>query len=62
MLDNTKNCVANIPGNKLAVIMGLDNYIVVEADNVLLICPKDDEQQVRNVVNDVRIRKGEKYI
>ena len=62
MLDKTQNCVVNIPGNKLAVIMGLDNYIVVEADNVLLICPKDDEQQVRNVVNDVKIRKGEKYI
>jgi mannose-1-phosphate guanylyltransferase len=42
--------------------MGLENYIVVESDNVLLICPKDDEQQVRNVVNDVKIRKGEKYV
>ena len=62
MLDNTKNCIVNIPGNKLAVIMGLENYIVVESDNVLLICPKDDEQQVRNVVNDVKIRKGEKYV
>jgi mannose-1-phosphate guanylyltransferase len=62
MLDKTKNCVVNIPGSKLAVIMGLDNYIVVESDNVLLICPKDDEQQVRNVVNDVKIRKGEKFV
>lgn len=62
MLDNTKNSIINIKGNKLAVIMGLDNFIVVEADNVLLICPKDDEQQVRNIVNDVTIRKGEKYV
>jgi mannose-1-phosphate guanylyltransferase len=62
MLDNTRNCIINIPQNKLAVIMGLDNYIVVESDNVLLICPKDDEQQVRNIVNDVKLRKGEKYV
>ena len=48
--------------NKLAVIQGLENFIVVETDNVLLICPKDDEQQVRNLVNDVKIKKGEKYV
>ena len=62
MLDNTSNCIINFPKDKLAVILGLDNYIVVESDNVLLICPKDDEQQVRNLVNDVKIKKGEKYI
>jgi len=44
------------------VILGLDNFIVVESDNVLLICPKDDEQQVRNLVNDVKMKKGEKYV
>ena len=62
MIDKTSNCIINIPKDKLAVILGLDNYIVVESDNVLLICPKDDEQQVRNLVNDVKIKKGEKYI
>ena len=48
--------------NKLAVIQGLENFIVVETDNVLLICPKDDEQQVRNLVNDVKLKKGDKYV
>lgn len=62
MLDKTTNCIINIPKGKLAVILGLDNFIVVESDNVLLICPKDDEQQVRNLVNEVKIKKGEKYI
>ncbi len=62
MLDKTSNCIINIPKGKLAVILGLDNYIVVESENVLLICPKDDEQQVRNLVNDVKIKKGEKYV
>jgi len=62
MLDKTTNCIINIPKDKLAVILGLDNFIVVESENVLLICPKDDEQQVRNLVNDVKIKKGEKYV
>jgi mannose-1-phosphate guanylyltransferase len=62
MVDHTSNCIINMPKDKLAVIQGLENFIVVETENVLLICPKDDEQQVRNLVNDVKIKKGEKYV
>ena len=62
ILDKTSNCIVNLPNDKLAVIQGLENYIVVYSDNVLLICPKDDEQQVRNLVNDVKIKKGDRYV
>jgi mannose-1-phosphate guanylyltransferase len=62
MVDHTSNCIINLPKDKLAVIQGLENFIVVQTDNVLLICPKDDEQQVRNLVNDVKIKKGEKFV
>jgi mannose-1-phosphate guanylyltransferase len=62
MVDNTKNCLINMPKDKLAVIQGLENFIVVEKDNVLLICPKDDEQLVRNLVNDVKMKKGDKFV
>lgn len=62
MVDKTSNCIVNMPKGKLAVIQGLENFIVVETENVLLICPKDDEQQVRNLVNDVKIKKGEKFV
>lgn len=62
MLDNTSNCIINMPKDKLAVIQGLENFIVVETENVLLICPKDDEQQVRNLVNDVKMKKGDRYV
>jgi mannose-1-phosphate guanylyltransferase len=44
------------------VLQGLDDYIVVESDNVLLICRKQDEQQIRQFVNDVKLMKGEKYV
>jgi mannose-1-phosphate guanylyltransferase len=59
---NTQNCLINIPNNKLAVIQGLDDYIVVESDNILLICRKQDEQKIKNYVNDVRLEKGEDFI
>lgn len=59
---NSKNCLINLPNNKLAVIQGLDDYIVVESDNILLICRKQDEQKIKNYVNDVKLEKGENYI
>jgi len=59
---DSQNCIINMPENKLVVIQGLNDYIVVDSQDILLICRKDDEQQIRQFVNDVRIEKGEKYI
>jgi mannose-1-phosphate guanylyltransferase len=59
---DTSNCLINLPKDKLAVIQGLDDYIVVDSDNILLICKKEDEQKIKNFVNDVRLEKGEDYI
>jgi mannose-1-phosphate guanylyltransferase len=59
---NSRNCLVNIPDNRLAVIQGLEDYIIVESDNILLICRKQDEQKIKSFVNDVRLEKGEGYI
>jgi mannose-1-phosphate guanylyltransferase len=52
MLYETKDCIIKAPKNKLLVINGLSNYIVAEHGNVLMICPKDQEQQVKQFVED----------
>lgn len=57
----TKNCIINLPKYKLVVTQGLENFIVVESDDILLICKMQDEQQLRYIVNDVKIKKGEEY-
>lgn len=44
---NSTNCIVNLPNNKLALIEGLDNHIVVESDNMLMILNKDDEQNLK---------------
>lgn len=62
MLYDTRNCIVNMPADKLVVLHGLDDFIVVEDEGVLLICRKGDEQQIRQFVNDVLIEKGEKYV
>jgi mannose-1-phosphate guanylyltransferase len=51
-----KNCLINLPNDKIAVIQGLEDYIVVESANILLICKKKDEQKIKNYVNDVKLK------
>ncbi len=62
MLYDTKNCIVNVPKDKLVIMQGLEDYIVVESDGILLICKKEDEQQIRTFVNDVKVAKGEKFV
>ena len=61
MLYNSHDNIVHVPKNKLVVLQGLKDYIVVESDNILLICKKSDEQQIRQFVSDVKINKGEKF-
>jgi mannose-1-phosphate guanylyltransferase len=44
---NSTNCIVNLPSNKLALIEGLDNHIVVESENMLMILNKNDEQNLK---------------
>ncbi|MES2838406.1 MAG: sugar phosphate nucleotidyltransferase [Bacteroidota bacterium] len=62
MLYDSSNCVVNVPKDKLVVLEGLTDYIVVESDDILLVCKKADEQEIRKFVNDVKINKGESFI
>jgi mannose-1-phosphate guanylyltransferase len=62
MTFKTTNCVVNMPDGKLVVLHSLNNCIVVENDGILLICDKDQEQNIRMVVDEVKARKGDKYI
>lgn len=59
--DSTGNIFA-IKGEKLVVADGLKDYIVADADDVLLICPQSREQFIRQIVNDVRLNFGDKYL
>lgn len=56
------NCIVQVPKDKLVVLQGLEDFIVVESEGVLMICKKQDEQQIRNFVNDVKVKKGEKFV
>ena len=48
---------------RLAVINGLDGYIVAEKDNVLFICKKEDSSAlVRKYVNEIQMKRGENFV
>ena len=57
----SKNNIVALPKGKLAVIQGLEDYIVAESDDVLLICKKDEEQRIRQFVNDTTVKFDGKY-
>lgn len=59
---DSKNCIVNVPDDKLVVLQGLDDFIISESDNTLLICHKTQEQQIRRFVNDVKLYKGEEFV
>ena len=59
---DSKNCVVNVPKNKLVVLQGMEDMIVVENDGILLVCKQKDEQQIKRIVNDVKATKGDKYV
>lgn len=61
LYDCRENIIA-IPEGKLAVIQGLEDYLVADTDNVLLICRKDDESTIRRYVNDVQVKLGDEFL
>ena len=55
-------CMISSPKDKLVVVQGLDDFIVVDTKDVLLICSRDKEQAIKEYVAEVKRNKGDKYI
>ena len=61
MLYESKGNIINVPKNKLVVLQGLKDYIVVESDNILLVCKKEDEQEIKQFVSDIKLTKDKRF-
>ena len=59
---DTHKSIVSVPEDKVAVVKGLSDYIVVDTEDVLLVCPRSDEQSIKKYIDDVRFDKGEKYV
>ncbi len=63
ILEDCHNNVIKLSKGKLGVINGLEGYIVVEKDNILFICKKEDSSAlVRKYVNEVQMKYGDDFV
>ena len=51
---NTSNCIINIPDGKTALIDGLDNVIVIQSDDKLMILKKENEQELKAFLKELK--------
>lgn len=59
---DTDNCIIKLPSDKIAVLEGLHDYIVVDTDDVLMVCPRKAEQHIKRFVETVKFETGDKHI
>lgn len=61
LYDATKN-VVHSQGERLLVLQGLNDYIIVDTPDVLLVCKKENEQHVKEYMAEVKRNKGDNYL
>lgn len=53
LLQNSSNNIIITAKNKIVVLDGLEDFIVVDMDNMLLIYPKSKEQEIKGIVSQL---------
>ena len=62
LLNNTKNCLIKGRNDKLIVVDGLSDYIIVDDKDVTLILPRSKEQDVKKILTEIKQKKGNHYL
>ena len=62
MIMQANRCVVHAPDNKLVLLQGLEDFIIVDTKDVLLICKKENEQDIKDYVAEVKRNKGDKHL
>ncbi|MFA6261492.1 MAG: mannose-1-phosphate guanylyltransferase [Bacteroidia bacterium] len=60
---DSENCMVNSNAgkNKLLVVKGVNNLIIVDTPDITLVCDKSMEQEVKQIVTDIKIKFEDKY-
>ncbi len=61
LYDSSGNIV-NVQDDKLVVLHGLNDYIVVQNENVILICRLEEEQKIKQFVNEIKAEIGDELL
>ena len=61
VIDGTRNMI-HADNKKLVLLQGMDDFVIVDTKDVLLICKKDKEQEIKQYVAEIKRNKGEKFL
>lgn len=62
IVHDTQNTLVKLPKEKIAVVEGLDGYIVVDKDDALLICKMENEQLIKSFVSEIKVKYGDQHL
>jgi mannose-1-phosphate guanylyltransferase len=62
MVIDAKDNMVHVPNNKLVLLQGLNDYIIVDTEDVLMICKKEKEQEIKQYVAEVKRNMGDQYL
>lgn len=60
-LEKTNNCIIHLPRGKVAIIKGLEDFIVVDDGKILLIYPKAEEQEIKQLATGIVEAFGDEF-
>jgi len=61
-LVDVKGCIIEASGEKLVAAVGIENLIYVETPDVVLLCPKHRVQDIKLLLEKLRMEKRERYL
>ncbi|WPP48257.1 mannose-1-phosphate guanylyltransferase [Catalinimonas niigatensis] len=59
---DTKESFIKVPKGEIAVVQGLENYIVIYDGKALMICQKDQEQMVKKFLGDIKEKGYNEFV
>jgi mannose-1-phosphate guanylyltransferase len=62
MVVGAARCMVHVSGKKLVLMQGVEDLIVVDTDDVLMICKKENEQQIKQYVAEIGRVKGNQFL
>ncbi len=62
LVENVNNCLIRAPKDKLLVLRNLENFIIIDEDDVLMIYPKDKEQEIKKVAEGLDGTENDSFL
>ena len=61
-IESKGNIIYNYSNDKMIAIVGIDDLIIVNSDDVIMICPKDKAQDVKKIVSELKLQNKNEYL